>query len=125
VKWYRKAADQGYAAAQWSLGLMYRKGEGVEQDIKEAVKWYRKAAEQGFASAQLSLGVRYDFGQGVTEDDVTAYAWYNITAANGHAKSRENKGLIAEDMTHDQIAKAEALVKEMIENNPKLINKNR
>ena len=47
VKWYRKAADQGYAAAQTNLGLMYAHGQGVPQDYVEAVKWYRKAADQG------------------------------------------------------------------------------
>jgi len=43
VRWYRKAAEQGYASAQNNLGLMYVNGEGVPQ----AVKWFRKAAEQG------------------------------------------------------------------------------
>ena len=47
VKWYRLAAEQGYADAQYNLGLMYSNGEGVPQDYKEAVKWYRLAAEQG------------------------------------------------------------------------------
>ena len=49
VKWYRKAADQGDAFAQYNLGVMYDNGEGVPQDQAEAVKWYRKAAEQGDA----------------------------------------------------------------------------
>ena len=54
VKWYRKAAEQGYAKAQYNLGVMYFKGEGVADDA-EAVKWYRKSAEQGFAFAQRNL----------------------------------------------------------------------
>ncbi|WP_146113983.1 tetratricopeptide repeat protein, partial [Haemophilus influenzae] len=45
VKWYRKAAEQGYADAQFNLGNMYYNGHGVKQDDFEAVKWYRKAAE--------------------------------------------------------------------------------
>ena len=47
VRWYRLAAEQGDAYAQYNLGLMYRKGEGVPQDDAEAVRWYRLAAEQG------------------------------------------------------------------------------
>ncbi|MDL1959246.1 MAG: hypothetical protein LWX01_06035 [Deltaproteobacteria bacterium] len=31
VKWFRKAAEQGYADAQFFLGLMYAQGEGVLQ----------------------------------------------------------------------------------------------
>ncbi|WP_303396492.1 SEL1-like repeat protein, partial [Pseudomonas fragi] len=39
-------AEQGDAAAQYKLGIMYATGEGVAQDAKQAVTWYRKAAEQ-------------------------------------------------------------------------------
>ena len=53
VKRYRKAAEQGDAAAQYNLGVCYHNGRGVLQDYHEAVKWYRKAAEQGYADAQI------------------------------------------------------------------------
>ena len=58
VKWYRRAAEQGDASAQFNLGVMARdsNGEGVPEDDREAVKWYRRAAEQGDASAQFNLG---------------------------------------------------------------------
>src|SRR6266496_825050 len=52
VKWYRKAADQRYAVAQYNLGVCYSRGEGVARDEAEAVKWYRKAAEQNCVYAQ-------------------------------------------------------------------------
>ncbi len=32
VRWYRLAADQGYAAAQYNLGIMYASGLGVPLD---------------------------------------------------------------------------------------------
>ena len=64
--WYRKAADQGIAEAQFNLGVMYRDGQGVTQDYAEAVKWFRKAADQGNADAQFNLGVMYRNGEGVT-----------------------------------------------------------
>ena len=32
VTWYRKAAEQGDADAQYNLGVMYAKGQGVPQD---------------------------------------------------------------------------------------------
>ena len=56
AKWYRKAADQGYAEAQCMLGNMYYDGWGVPQSDTEAAQWYRKAADQGNASAQCILG---------------------------------------------------------------------
>ena len=49
-------AEQGDADAQFNLGLMYRNGEGVQQDHKESAKWFRRAAEQGHAGAQSRLG---------------------------------------------------------------------
>ena len=63
-----QAAGQGYAKAQFNLGLMYYNGRGVRQDYTKAVQWYRKAAEQGDAKAQSNLGVMYDNGQGVRQD---------------------------------------------------------
>jgi tetratricopeptide (TPR) repeat protein len=53
--WYRKAADQGYAPAQFNLGYMYDNGEGVTEDFKEALKWYRLAAEQSDPRAKLNV----------------------------------------------------------------------
>ena len=50
--WYRKAAEQGHAHAQFNLGLMYSKGKGEEQNYEEAVKWYNKAADQGIDYAK-------------------------------------------------------------------------
>src|SRR6266498_332155 len=46
VKWYRKAAEQNLAKAQYNLATSYAGGTGVTQDYAEAVKWYHKAAEQ-------------------------------------------------------------------------------
>ena len=55
VRWYRLAAEQGLALAQYNLGVMYDNGEGVPEDDVEAVRWYRLAAEQGLALAQYNL----------------------------------------------------------------------
>ncbi len=65
MEWYTKAAEQGYAAAQHNLGVMYAHGKGVPENDKIAVKWYTKAAEQGHGNAQHNLGVMYDKGHGV------------------------------------------------------------
>ena len=85
VKWFRKAAEQGAARAQFALGDCYYKGEGIEQDEKEAVKWYRKAADQGLADAQYNLGVCYYDGKGVEEDKKEAVKWFGKAADQGDA----------------------------------------
>ena len=92
VKWLRRTAEQGDAEAQFNLGRMYRKGEGVPQDNKEAVKWFRLAAEQGHARAQNNLGVRYRRGEGVPQDYAKAAKWYRRAAEQGHAQAQFNLG---------------------------------
>lgn len=39
ASWYRKAADQGYPKAQYSLGIAYCWHEGVPQDYVQAYVW--------------------------------------------------------------------------------------
>jgi TPR repeat protein len=63
LKWYRLAAGQGNADAQYNSGVMYTKGQGVPQNYAEALKWCR-LADHGFASAQTNLGVMYENGEG-------------------------------------------------------------
>jgi TPR repeat protein len=56
VRWFRKAAVQGYAAAQYNLGCMYFSGDGVQQNDCEAARWWQMAADQGHAKAHYCLG---------------------------------------------------------------------
>lgn len=87
-----QAAGQGYAAAQYNLGLMYDQGRGVRQDDAQAVQWYRKAAEQGDAEAQFNLGVMHADGRGVRQDPVQAEQWYRKAAEQGYANAQYNLG---------------------------------
>jgi len=77
-------AQQGDAAAQYSLGGMYFRGQGVTQDDAEAFKWFRKAAEQGDSSAQVFLGLCYSKGTGIAQDDKEAVKWYLKGVENGN-----------------------------------------
>ena len=51
MKWYRKSAEQGYALAQYNLGGMYAKGQGVTQNYVKAHMWSNLAAAQGDETA--------------------------------------------------------------------------
>jgi TPR repeat protein len=63
MKWFRKAADQGFAPAQILLAAMYINGQGVpKKNYAEAVKWVRLAADQSNPQAQAALGFMYDNG---------------------------------------------------------------
>lgn len=106
---WRPLADQGDATAQYNLGVMYFRGQGVPQDYAEAVKWYRKAAEQGVAIAQSNLGALYDIGLGVPQDMTLAYMLYNLAAAGGYHPAVEARDVMTKIMTPAQIKEGQAL----------------
>jgi hypothetical protein len=118
VKWYRLAAAQGDAKAQFNLGLAYEHGQGVEQDNAEAVKLFRLAAAQGDARAQRDLGTMYELGKGVTQDYVRSHMWFNLSAASGWGGGidlfsvMEQRDLVAAKMTPQQIAEAQKMASE-------------
>jgi TPR repeat protein len=73
VRYYRFAAREGRAAADFALGLIYEEGrDGVPQDLAEAAQRYRGAADAGHGAAQLFLGRMYRDGRGVPADEEQA-----------------------------------------------------
>ena len=104
VKRYRKAAEEGDAAAQCNLGDGYYYGKGVTQDYAQALKWFRKAADQGDADAQYSLGFMYHHAKGVTQDYAEAVKWYREAADQGDADAQYSLGFMyhhAKGVTQD------------------------
>ena len=53
----RSRAERGDPFAQYSMGLLYHNGAGVEQDHREAAGWWSKAAASGNFSAKGMLGI--------------------------------------------------------------------
>src|SRR5260370_28418859 len=93
IRLWRPLADQGEVDAQYNLGVMYDKGQGVTRDYAVAVNWFRKAADQGFAAAQLSLGVMYENGLGVPQEFTTAVRWYRRAADQANQAVQWNLGV--------------------------------
>ena len=119
---YKLAADQGNAAAQYNLGLCYRRGQiGVAQDYKEAVRWYRLAANQGQALAQYNLGDLYAKGLGVAQDYVHAHMWLNLAAAclsgDEGIQATYARDHTSKRMTSEQISQAQVMARKCQESN--------
>lgn len=93
VKWFRLAADKGYADAQHALGICYYFGNGVEKDHARAVFYFRAAAEQGLAGAQTDLGLRYLNGEGVGKDEAEAAKWFEKAGRAGNLTGATNLAL--------------------------------
>lgn len=107
-----ETADHGYA--QYYLGIMYLKGQGVAQDDDQASHWLREAAEKRIPQAQYSLGELYMNGQGVPRDYEFAYIWFNVAAAHGHEKSNEGIQLARQKLTQDQVNEADRMTAEFV-----------
>ena len=93
---------------------MYDHGDGVLQDDAEAVLWYRLAAEQGHLKAQLNLGILYYLGEGIAQDYLRAHIWMELAAMSGMKSAQKSRDHSAENMTSQQIAKAQEMVKECL-----------
>ncbi len=122
-------AIDGDADAQFELAGLYAKGDGVEQNLTEAVKWYRKAAEQGHDSAQYKLGLSYQNGKGVSKSDSDAYLWLNISAENGTPfNGRGRAGELADgvraSLSVSQLEQAENIAKRLQQQISKQVEEN-
>lgn len=104
--WFRWAAEQGTARAQFNLGLMSSEGDGVPQDAGQAASWYRRATEQGHVRTQYALGVMHAEGVGVPQDAAQAYAWLNVAAACGDRDAEGALETLGQKMTEARVAGA-------------------
>lgn len=100
---HQKYAELGNAPSQFSMGLNYELGRGVEIDYVKAFEWYTKSAKQGYAKAQNNLGTMYLEGRGTTQDLAKAKYWYQKGADQGQADAVQNLGRYYEKFAKDYI----------------------
>ena len=93
---WQPLANQGQAAAQYQLGLLYANGQGEPKDDAQARQWYEKAANQGHPLAQVNLGGLYDYGRGGPQDFRMAVRWYLRAANQGNDLAQQRLGLLYE-----------------------------
>ncbi|MBC8470330.1 MAG: sel1 repeat family protein [Planctomycetes bacterium] len=92
IKWYTRAAEQGYHEAQHSLAVIYSLGEDVPKNPKESFKWWQKLAPHGDQMAQSALAQMYYYGKGVDQNYEYAFKWYKEAAEQGHYLSQYSLG---------------------------------
>lgn len=83
LKWFRQAAEQGDAQAQFGLAVMYANGSAVPQDFAAAMKYFHLAAAQGDCAPCYYLGLFYENGLGTPKNDAEAVKWYTRASAAG------------------------------------------
>jgi len=89
-EWYKRAAMQGYACAEYNLGNAYSEGCGVKKNPRLAVKWWQKAAKQNDAFAQNNLGNAYEDATGVRKNISKARAFFAASAKQGDVIAQFN-----------------------------------
>ncbi len=125
-KWFKLAAEQGCPTSIYNVGLMYKRGHGVDRDFEQAIKWLTLTKKQGADMAglagealeeiqgqiqeltfrakkgknpadQYELGRMYWRGDGVAQDYKQAFKWFKCAAEQGHSLAQIRLGMMYRD----------------------------
>ena len=114
IRWYRKAADQGYQSAKHKLATLSDTGTILskteikyyvdkadkyykEKNFQEALKNYLIAANAGDDYAQNWVGWMYKNAEGVEQNYMEAYKWNMKSAENGNGYAMNSLGIMCEN----------------------------
>lgn len=109
VQLLKPLAQQGDAASQFQLSLLYRNGQGVPANTNESLRWLRQSAHGGHAAAQSNLGAAYTQGRGVPQNHRLAYVWLSAGANGGSREAATNLAVVQRRMTPAEISQAREL----------------
>ena len=84
-KWWRMGARQGDPNAEFGLGSLYYRGDGVRQDCATAARWYQISAKSGNSRAFYALGILYNGGHGCARRARRAARYFQRSALRGDA----------------------------------------
>ena len=94
----RKAANLGYAPAEFYLAKLYEDGQsGLTKDLAEARRWTQRAAEAGDRKAMHNLALYYFEGTGGEKNLTQAAQWFRRAADLGLVDSQYNLGRLYEE----------------------------
>jgi localization factor PodJL len=96
VKFLSQAAEKGQAVAQYRLGTVYERGQGVAADPAKAAHWYELSANQGNRKAMHNLAVSYAGGALGKKDMTEAARWFAKAAVLGLSDSQFNLAVLYE-----------------------------
>lgn len=95
IKLLRAPAERGHVGAQFTLGIIYATGKGIDTNIDRAVAWWEAAAAQGHAASLFNLGVLYAHGRGVEKDLIKARNYWHLAATHGDPAAQFHLGALA------------------------------
>jgi TPR repeat protein len=93
AQYFKLAAHQNNAEAQFRYGRCLDMGEGVSRDLMEAAKYFKLAADQNHAAGQFNYGLCRSRGEGVSRDLVQAASYFKLAADQKHTEAQRRYGL--------------------------------
>ncbi|MBL42023.1 MAG: hypothetical protein CMM49_05105 [Rhodospirillaceae bacterium] len=88
LKILKPLAVKGNSEAQYQMGEMLRKGQGLPQNHKYAISYFVKSAKQKNVKAEYRLGSMFNEGWGVKYDQKKAFYWWKKAAFHGHTDAQ-------------------------------------
>lgn len=89
----RLCAKRNHVPSAMLLADLYKRGDRVQPDPREAAYWYRAAADLGSVEAQFVTGCLYARGEGISGDLKHAARYFERAASGGHAQAAYNLGI--------------------------------
>jgi localization factor PodJL len=95
VRWLERAANAGFAPAQFRLASMNEKGDGgLKKNLQTARRLYLAAANQGHAKSMHNLAVLHAEGVDGKPDYKVAAFWFRKAAGHGVTDSQYNLAIL-------------------------------
>ncbi|WP_353256815.1 peptidoglycan-binding protein, partial [Hyphomonas sp.] len=90
----RRASQKGIVPAQYELGKLHERGQGVDKDLTEARNLIQKAAEAGHVGAMYDYALFLAEGEGGAKSEADAVTWFQQAAQHGLVDAQYNLGVV-------------------------------
>lgn len=84
----------------YTIGMMYADGQGVEEDVMQALVWFKNSAEQGNSDAMIELAKIYSLDKdftGMDKNQAEAQKWIKEAEKRNNSKAMYTLGLMYEE----------------------------
>ncbi len=120
LKWFRKAAEQGYVLAQQYLFMLYAGYLGIDKDLNESLKWMNSAAYQGDEVSISSIAAEFYNRQNIENDPIKAFAWASLLNRRTDILKELSDKLAPQELKQAELEANK--IRELIRNNKEAID---
>lgn len=107
VERYRKAAEEGYAHAEYNLAKAIDEGKGTKKDPKKSADILERLAKRGYQPAQVRLAEKHLTGDGVEKDRKRAFVLLKMAADEGNRTAKRAVNELNREMSAEERQQAE------------------